>query len=149
MAYTDVPSSKNQILDKIARDAEFLGLTVSRSLQANGANAVVVDNASNDLTISYKLTAADGSAIIAAPMGGVDSSSSPYLGIGLSAPGALTITSSITTNDNMSDIIDSAIAAQVLQLVSGYANNIVLSNSDAAFTATLRGGIPGVGSLGQ
>lgn len=150
MAYTTVPSAKNQILDKIARDAAYVGLTVSsRSIQSNGANAVVISNGSNALTVSYSLTTnSDGSADVAAPMGGIDNSASPFLGIGMGVPGAITITSAISTNSNITDVIDSKAAAQVLQLVSGFANDIVLSNANASFTALLRG-TPGLPNMGQ
>lgn len=118
-----------QILAKLARNAAQVGLTVNSQSQL----AVVIENGSNDLTISYV------DASIQSPMGGVDSSVSPYLGIGVGNPGKLLLKSAISTNDNISDVIDSVVAAKVLALMAAFANNIVLENSDAAFRAEIRG----------
>lgn len=117
------------IMNKVARNAQELGLTVL----SQTASSVVIDNGSNDLTVGYI------AASIQAPMGGVDPTVSPYLGIGIANPGQISLTSSIHTGGNMSDIIDSQVAAQVLQLLSGFANDIVLSNDNASFTCRLRG----------
>ena len=127
-----------KILDKIERNCKQLGLTiVSRT-----ATAVVVDNASNDFTISLV------DASILAPMGGVDPAVSPYLGIGVAAPCLIKMKSAISTNDTIADVLDSVIAAQVLRLLCGFANDIVLENSDISFTTTLRGHVDVIG-LGQ
>jgi|ERR1051325_7348672 hypothetical protein len=118
-----------QILAKLARDAAQVGLTVNSQSQS----AVVIENGSNDLTISYV------AASIQAPMGGVDPSVSPYLGIGVGNPGKLKLKSSSTANDNITDVLDSVVAAKVLALMAGFANNILLENSDATFSAEIRG----------
>ncbi len=81
-------------------------------------------------------------------MGGIDASASPFLGAGLLAPGLLTMTSAINTAGTIADVIDSAIAAQALQLISGYANDIRLSNSTGTFVAVLRGTV-GLVNMGQ
>jgi hypothetical protein len=113
--------SSAAILHKMARNAKMLGLTVN----SESATAVVIKNGSNDLTISYVDASFSPSVV-----GGVDDSVSPFLGIGAANPGKMKIKSSSTANDNMTDIIDSAVAAQVLAMVE---------NSDASFSATLRG----------
>ncbi len=118
-----------QILAKLARNAAQVGLTVN----SQSASAVVIENGSNDLTISYV------AASIQAPMGGVDPQVSPFLGIGIGNPGKLLLKSSISTADTIADVIDSVVAAKVLALMAAFANNILLENSDAAFSAEIRG----------
>jgi hypothetical protein len=122
-------ANKKQILAKIARNAKQIGLTVNSESQT----AVVIENGSNDLTVSYV------DASIQSPMGGVSDASSPFLGIGIANPGKIKIKSAISTNDNMTDILDSVVAAKVLALCAGKANNIILENSDAAFSAEIPG----------
>lgn len=127
------------ILHKLARNAKMLGMTVNSESQS----AVVIENGSNDLTISYVDASFSPSVV-----GGVDSSVSPYLGIGVGNPGKIKIKSAISTSDNMSDIVDSEVAARVLAMCAALANDIVLENSDAAFTASIRGHSDIIG-LGQ
>jgi hypothetical protein len=127
------------ILHKLARNAKMLGLTVNSESQT----AVVIENGSNDLTISY-VDAVFSPAVV----GGVDPASSPFLGIGVGNPGKVKIKSSSTAADNMTDILDSAVAAQVLAMCAALANDILLENSDASFSATLRGHSDLIG-LGQ
>lgn len=123
-------ANSKQILAKLARNARQIGLTVNSESQT----AVVVENGSNDLTISYVDASFSPSVV-----GGVDGSVSPYLGIGVGNPGKIKIKSASTANDDMSDILDSAVAAQVLALCASMANDILLENSDASFSASLRG----------
>lgn len=121
--------AQTSILAKIARNCRQLGLTVN----SETSTAVVVENGSNDLTIS--LVDAD----ILKPMGGVDSAVSPFLGIGIAAPSKIKLKSAITTADSIADIVDSVVAAKVLKMLGAFANDLVLENSDAAFTTELRG----------
>jgi hypothetical protein len=132
-------SNSAPILQKLARNAKQLGLTVNSESQT----AVVIENGSNDLTISY----VDAS-FSPAMVGGVDGSVSPFLGIGVGNPGRIRIKSASTANDNMTDILDSAVAAQVLAMCASMANDIILENSDATFSAVLRGHSDLIG-LGQ
>ena len=116
-------ANKVQILAKIARDVQMLGLTVN----SQSASAIVVENGSNDLTITY----ADAS--IAAPMGGIDSTVSPYLGMGVVQPGKIQITGSIVTKgsaNTFADLMDTIIAGKVLCLCHGFGNNILLTKPD-------------------
>lgn len=122
-------ANSKQILAKIARDAAQLGLTVNSQSQS----AVVIENGSNDLTVSYV------DASIQAPMGGVDPSVSPYLGIGVGNPGKIKIKSAINTGGDISDVTDSLVAAKLLALCAGFANNLLLENSDASFSGEIRG----------
>lgn len=121
-------ASKKHILDKIYRNCQAYGLTVSRS----GDN-VVVDNASNDFTIS--LVDAD----IQSPMGGISDAAAPFLGIGVANPSRIKMKSSSTANDDISDVIDGSVALLVFHLLSGFANNIILENSDATYSYEIRG----------
>jgi hypothetical protein len=123
---------------KIARNASQLGLEV---LSQTGS-AVVINNASNDLTVSYVAASID------LPMGGVDGSASPFLGMGICSPGKLKLKSSSTAADTIADVMDSLVAAKVLHMLGGFSNNVLLENSDATFTAELRGDVDNLG-LGQ
>lgn len=123
-------ANSKQILQKIARNAKMVGLTVNSESQT----AVVIENGSNDLTISYVDASFSPSVV-----GGVDSTVSPFLGIGVGNPGKILIKSAISTNDNMTDVIDSLVAAKVLALCAAFANDLRLENSDAAFSGEIRG----------
>lgn len=127
-----------QILAKIARNAAQLGLTVN----SQSATAVVIENGSNDLTVSYE------SASIQSPMGGVDPSVSPFLGIGVGNPGKIKIKSASNAAGDMTDILNSLTAAKVLAICAAFANNIVLENSDASASGEIRGHSDVIG-LGQ
>lgn len=116
------------ILDKITRNAQMLGIKAERV-----GDTVVVDNGSNDLVI----TAVPRD--IQKPMGGVDPTVSPFLGIGVAAPFVIKVKSAISTDDSIADVIDSAVAAKVLKMLGGFANDVVLENSDASFTLEMRG----------
>ncbi len=131
-------SAVAQIMAKIERNARLLGLTIVSS----SGTSVVIDNGSNDFTISYVQPT------ITAPMGGVDPANSPYLGVGVVAPGQIKMKSSSTAADTIADVMDSLVAAKVLHMLGHMANDIVLENSDATYTATLRGSVDGLG-LGQ
>lgn len=132
-------ANSKQILAKLARNAKQVGLTVNSESQT----AVVIENGSNDLTISY-VDASFSPAVV----GGVDSSVSPYLGIGVGNPGKIKIKSAINTAGDMTDILDSEVAAKVLALCAAMANDIRLENSDASASADIRGHSDLIG-LGQ
>lgn len=121
-------ANKVQILDKIKRNLDVLGVTATR-----GATSIVVENGSNDLTITCE------DADIQKPMGGVDGTSSPFIGIGVANPCTIKVKSAISTADTVADVLDSDVAAKVLHLVAGHANDILLENSDASFALRMRG----------
>lgn len=123
-------ANREAILHKLARNAKMLGMTVN----SESNTAVVIENGSNDLTISYVDAVFSPSVV-----GGVDSTVSPYLGIGVGNPGKILIKSAISTADTMADVIDSTVAAKVLAMCAALANDIRLENSDAAFSADIRG----------
>lgn len=127
------------ILFKLARNAQVLGMTVV----SQSDSAVVIDNGSNDLTISYV-----DAVFTPSVMGGVDPQTSPYLGIGVGNPGQIKIKSSSTASDTIADVLDSLTAAKVLAMCAALANDIILENSDATFSGTIRGHSDRIG-LGQ
>ena len=95
-------ANKVQILDKIQRNCEQLAIAVSRT----DAETLVAAG----ITITYS------DAVIDAPMGGIDDSINPFLGIGTANPGKIEFDTDPSTLDEF----------RVLRLVSGMANNIVL-----------------------
>jgi hypothetical protein len=122
-------ANSRQILAKISREAKLMGLTVN----SESSSAVVIENGSNDLTVSYV------AASIQSPMGGVDPSTSPFLGIGVAAPGKIQIKSAINSAGTIADVTDSMVAAKLLAVCAGFANDIILQNSDASFSGVIRG----------
>jgi hypothetical protein len=115
-----------QILDKIERNCKQLGLTTSRS----SATALVAEG----MTITYS------AAVIQSPMGGIDGATSPFLGIGIAAPGKIAM-------DLGGADLGTRAKVQVLHIVAGHANSIVLSN---ALTGAVNGEIQGhVDALGM
>ena len=131
-------ANSKQIMQKLARNAKMLGLTVNSESQS----AVVIENGANDLTISY----ADAS-FSPAVVGGVDSSVSPFLGIGVGNPGKVKIGSQLGTTVPL--ILDSAVAAKVLAMCAALANDIALMHTDGTTVlAAIRGHSDIIG-LGQ
>lgn len=112
---------KKQVLDKIARNLQNRGQSVSRG----SAGQVVVENGSADVTISY----AD-AVFSPAMMGGVDGSASPYLGIGVGNPGKITL--SVAAADTLADVFATAIPVVCLAECSGMANDIQVLQSDGS-----------------
>ena len=117
------------ILQKLARNAKMLGLTVN----SESRTAVVIENGSNDLTISY-VDASFSPAVV----GGVDSTVSPYLGIGVGNPGKIRIAGA-TATATVAASIDSVVALKVLAMCCALANDIQITNNAGASVAELRG----------
>ena len=101
-------ANRVQILDKIERNCHALGIVTSRTdavtLVAGSATLTYVD------------------AVIAGPMGGVDGSVSPFLGIGIANPGKIAI--------DIAGALSTITAAhmRVIRVASGHANNILINN---------------------
>jgi hypothetical protein len=91
-----------QILDKIQRNCEQIGLSVTR----DSATQLTAEG----MVITYS------AAVIQAPMGGIDDSASPFLGIGVANPGKIEIDTDPAT----------LVELQVLHIISGMANSIVI-----------------------
>ena len=118
----------NSIMAKVGRNAQQLGLTVV----SQTASSVTILNGSNNLTVGYIL------AQIQQPQGGVDPTISPFLGIGIANPGQISLTS--VSGTTVPTLIDGVIAAQVLAMLAGFANDIVLLSDDGSTQlARLRG----------
>jgi hypothetical protein len=115
------------ILHKMARNAKMLGLTVNSESQT----AVVIENGSNDLTISY-LNASFSPAVV----GGVDSTVSPYLGIGVGNPGQVVLSSA--TGTTVPTVLDTEIAAKVLGMLCALANDVIIATDATGATAVAR-----------
>jgi hypothetical protein len=118
-----------QILAKLARDAEQVGLTVS----SQSRTEVKIANGANELTLSCE------AAQIASPQGGVDPSVSPFLGIGIGNPVKIKMKSTAVAASTIADVLDSPEAAKVLALMAGFANSLKLENGDATFAMEIRG----------
>lgn len=102
-----------QILDKIQRNCEQRAIAVSRTT----ADELVAAG----LTVVYE--AAD----IQSPMGGVDDSINPFLGIGIANPGIIVI--------EKADLNMSAEELRMIRIASGHANDISI-RTDKADEAT-------------
>ena len=109
-----------QILDKIARACELAGLTVN----SNTGSAVVIDDGSDDILIKYQ------AASIQSPMGGVDDTSTPFLGIGVANPGYIVVSKNAAGNDAIADFFDNITTAKVFAILCGFANDISIQDGN-------------------
>lgn len=125
--------SSSAILDKIKRNLDSMGVSATR-----GASSV----SAAGLTISYV------NASIQAPMGGVDSDASPFLGVGVAAPGKLKIKGGAGEN-SLSAIFDSQGACSVLSVCSRMANNVVVEAGDSSSQLAEIAGHPDMLMMGQ
>lgn len=98
-----------QTLDKIQRNCEQLALPVSRT---NSLELVAAG-----LTIVYE------KADIQAPMGGIDQTVNPFLGIGVANPGIIVI--------EKADLSMTADELRMIRVVSGHANDISIRTAKA------------------
>jgi hypothetical protein len=129
------------ISNKIARNAQILGLTVvSQGYDSFGNAQVTLAADVGNLTVSYLL------AEIQYPMGGVNPMVSPYLGIGIANPGQLMLSSSVSTAGSMADIINGPISAQILAMLAWFDNDLVLANL-ATYTAFYAQSIDNISGL--
>jgi hypothetical protein len=108
-----------QILDKIQRNCQQRGLSVSRP----SADLLIAEG----IEISYEDAAVLSPAT--SPMMGIDSSVSPFLGIGVANPGKIVL-----------DTDPASIAEfQVLRIVCGHANTVVIPAGELPGHADLNG----------
>jgi hypothetical protein len=126
-------ANKVQILDKIKRNLDMLGISATR-----GASSVTVSG----LTISYV------DASIQSPMGGVSDAAAPFLGIGVANPGKLKIKGAAGEN-TVAAMMDSATNLKVLRLCCSFANNVVLEAGDTATELADLPGSPDLHGMGQ
>ena len=116
--------NKVQILDKLQRNLVMRGLSPVR-----GATTVTVEG--------MIISCVDAS--IQAPMGGIDGSASPFLGMGVVAPGKIKIVPS-GSEASIAEIFVTANDLIVLREVCGFANDVaVMDHDEATVLATLAG----------
>jgi hypothetical protein len=108
-------ANKVQVIAKLARNLEQLGQVVSRP----SAESLVCAG----ITVSYA------SAQIASPMGGVSDTSSPFLGTGVQAPGAIKLKGAAGEN-SVATIFVAEADLLVLSQASKFANDIVVEAGD-------------------
>lgn len=132
-----------QILNKIARAAEIAGLTVN----SQTATQVIVDDGGDDILIKYQ------DADISAPMGGVDSDTTPFLGIGTANPGYIVFSRNAAGNDTVDTVFDNVTAVKMFAICCGFANDVAVMDGNegvgtAAQLVRVKGNIDVIG-LGQ
>ena len=125
-------ANKDAVLDKIARNLKQRGIPAASI--ARGASTVSVTKTGGDvLTISY----VDKS--VQSPMGGVSPASSPYLGIGVAAPGALKVKGA-AAETTIAAVLDTVEALQVMAELTGFGNDVIVeSGGSTAELARIRG----------
>lgn len=109
---------KEQILDKIKRNLDILGIPATRN-----ANDVTLDNSNR--IISYE------DADIAKPMGGIDPATSPFLGIGVANPGKLKLKGDNGEN-SVAAIMDDEETLRAWAVMGNFANDKILEAGDSA-----------------
>ena len=104
------------ILQKLARNLDQLDIAESQGLNTVTAGA-------DSLVVSYV------NASLQSPMAGIDDTVSPYLGIGIAAPGKLKIKGAAGQN-TVAAIMHNAENLQILKLVGDFGNNVQLEAGD-------------------
>ena len=114
-----------QILDKIQRNLEQIGITVARDGSKLEAG---------NIKVQYE------AANIQSPMGGIDDSASPFLGIGVANPGSIIVSGLLDADTTIASIMVDATDLRVLRVVSGHGNTIKVKagrTDDSILTADL------------
>jgi hypothetical protein len=106
------------VLSKIKRNLDMMGIPATQS-----ASAVTLTNSSR--VISYQLMD------LKDPLGGVDPSVSPFLGIKQANPGKLVLKGAAGEN-TVAAILSDAETARVLAMLGGFANDKVIEAGDSA-----------------
>jgi hypothetical protein len=120
-------ANKEQILDKIARSMKLKGHSAERV----GESVELVKVGGDVLTVSYVDASFKTTSGALAPMGGIDSSVSPFLGIGVGNPGKIKIKGE-AGETSIALIMDTAEALDLLNVVSGFANDIIIEDGDSS-----------------
>lgn len=105
-----------QILDKIKRNLQQLGITVSADAQSATTSRRYLQ--AGNMTIHYV------DADIQKPMGGIDDSINPYLGIGVANPGVIVVAGLLDADSAIADIVVDATDLRILRVICGHANDI-------------------------
>jgi hypothetical protein len=114
-------ANKEFILDKIVRNMKQRGYSAERS----GELALITKAGGDILSVSYVAKS------VQSPMGGIDDASSPFLGIGVAAPGSLKIKGEAGEN-TLAAIFDTVEALELMHEVAGYANDVVVEAGDSS-----------------
>jgi hypothetical protein len=123
-------ANRSAILDKIVRNMLQRGYP---NTVRSGDSVLVTKTGGDVLTVSYTDKA------VQSPMGGVSAAASPFLGIGIAAPGSLKVKGA-AAETTIAAIVDTVEALQLLNELAGYANDIVVeSGGSTAELARLRG----------
>lgn len=113
-------ANASHILAKIARNMHQRGITAE-----NSSGSVKVTKTGGDvLTVTYVAKS------VQAPMGGIDPTVSPFLGVGVAAPGSLKMKGAAGEN-TLAAIMDTAEAAALLAELAGFANDISIEAGDS------------------
>lgn len=113
-------ANRSPILDKLVRNMLQRGYP---NTVRSGDTVLVTKTGGHVLTVSYV------SKQLQAPMGGVDPTVSPYLGIGVAAPGSLKVKGSSGEN-TIGAIVSAVEALALMQELAGFANDIVVEAGD-------------------
>ena len=122
-----------QILNKIKRDLDVLGITATRD-----ASSVIVD--------TVTITCVEAS--IQKPMSGIDPTVSPFLGIGVANPGQIKVKGAAGEN-TLAAIFDTELRMKVFSLVCGFANDKVVEAGDTTTQLAYIQGHPDLLGMGQ
>jgi hypothetical protein len=114
-------ANKEFILDKVERNMKQRGFSAERV----GETVELEKTGGDKLVVSYAEKA------LQSPMGGVDDSASPFLGIGIAAPGSLKLKGAAGEN-TIAAIFDTAEALELMHELAGYANDVVVEEGDSA-----------------
>jgi len=126
---------KEQILDKIKRNLDQLGIAATRN-----ANDVTLDASSR--VISYQ------DSDIKKPMGGVDPQVSPFLGIGVANPGQLKMKGDAGEN-TIAAIMTDADTLRAWAVMGNFANDKILEAGDSAAELARIEGQEDLAGMGQ
>ena len=117
-------ANRQAILEKIERNMKMRGVSVERV----GDTVEVEKTGGDKLIVSYE------DKDLQKPMGGIDGSVSPFLGIGVAAPGSLKIKGA-AAESTIAAIMDTSEALELMHEVSGYGNDVIIE--DGGSTAEL------------
>lgn len=127
-------SNPVQTLSKISRNLSALGV-------ANTLNSTTVTVTSSSLVISYV------AASLQAPMGGVDGTASPYLGIGIANPGVIQVKGAAGQN-SIGAIVATADNANALAVCARFANDVSIQAGDTTTELVRLAGHPDLKMMG-
>lgn len=109
------------LFKKLARNFDMMGISYTTDV-----NTYVKVGA---LTITYT------SANVQMPMGGVDGSASPFLGVGIQAPGFLSVYDATVGHDTIAEVFTTETDLKVLAQVILLGNSILISGRNGTDTA--------------